>query len=57
MERKFLTVKMVSEITGLSKHTVRKRVKQGVFKTLPRGTKNEKMLIFAESIYGRTENE
>ena len=53
MKREFLTVKEVSQITGLSVHTVRNRVNQGVFKTVPRSNKNDKMLIYWESIYGR----
>lgn len=49
MEKKFLTVQEVSKITGLSPHSVRNRVKAGVFKTLPR-KQNEKILISAESL-------
>lgn len=49
MERQFLTVKEVSQITGLSPHSIRNRVKAGKFKTLPR-SRNEKILIYAESI-------
>lgn len=55
-KREFLTVKEVSQITGLSVHTVRNRVNQGVFKTIPRLNKNEKMLISVESIFGSAEN-
>ena len=55
-KREFLTVKEVSQITGLSVHTVRNRVNQGVFKTIPRSNKNEKMLISVESIFGSAEN-
>ena len=51
MKKEFLTIKEASEITGLSIHTVRNRVESGRFKTLPRD-KNEKVLIFRESIFG-----
>ena len=53
MEKEFLTVKEVCEITGLHPHTVRKRIKDGIFKTLPR-VKNGSFLISKESIYERT---
>lgn len=54
MEKKFLTVQEVSKITGLSPHSVRNRVKTGVFKTLPR-KQNEKILISAESLISTDE--
>lgn len=56
MAKEFLTVNEVSEITGLHPNTIRKRIKDGVFETLPRG-KNEKVLIKGESIYGRNSKE
>lgn len=51
MEREFLTVKEVSEITGLSIHTVRNRINKGTFKTLPR-KRGDKVLIFKDSVLG-----
>jgi hypothetical protein len=57
MKREFITVKEASEITGLSIHSVRNRVNKGIFKTIPRSSKNEKMLIYRESIFGQTNSD
>lgn len=51
MKREFITVKEASEITGLSPHSVRKRVERGVFKALQRSSPKEKLLIYRESVY------
>ena len=53
MKREFITVKEASEITGLSIHSIRNRVNKGIFKVIPRSSKNEKMLIYRESIFGQ----
>lgn len=53
MERKlFITVKETCEITGLSPHSVRKRIATGVFKAMPRASQNEKLLIYRDSVLG-----
>lgn len=52
MKREFITVKEASELTGLSPHSVRKRVQAGTFKTIPRTSRNEKILIYRDSILG-----
>lgn len=56
MEKQFFTVKEVSKLTGLSPHSVRKRVEQGTFKALSRSSKNEKILIYRESVYENRES-
>lgn len=56
MEREFLTVTEVHELTGLHPNTIRKRIKEGVFKTMKRnseGQGSEPYLILRESIYDR----
>ena len=55
--KKFTTVNELSKETGLSVHTIRNRVNKGIYKTLPRSSKNEKMLILRESVYGRENRE
>ena len=55
--KKYTTVKEIQEETGLGVHTIRNRVNKGIYKTLPRSNKNEKMLILRESVYGRENRE
>lgn len=52
MQQKFITVNQLHKITGLSVHTIRNRVNKGIYKTLPRSNKNEKMLIYTDSVFG-----
>lgn len=56
MQQKYITVAKLHEETGLSVHTIRNRVNKGIYKTLPRSSKNEKMLILRESVYGKEGN-
>lgn len=56
MEREFFTVQEVHELTGLHPNTIRKRIKDGTFKTMQRssqGKGSEPYLILRESIYDR----
>ncbi len=56
MEREFFTVNEVHEITGLHPNTIRKRIKDGTFKTMQRSSQGKgsaPYLILRESIYGR----
>lgn len=53
--KKFVTVAELHELTGLSVHTIRNRVQKGTYKTLARSSKNEKILIYYDSIFANEE--
>ena len=52
MEKQFFTVEEVHKLTGLHPNTIRKRAKDGVFRTIKR-VKGAPYLIDKESLYDR----
>lgn len=54
MQKEFLTVQEVHQLTGMHPNTIRKRIKDGTFQTMKRNTTgkgSQPYLILKESIY------